>query len=588
MSYSFERELATYGPDADYLPPPIAEARKYCQSFTKSSYENFSVISFLLEKPLVPHFEAVYSFCRWADDLGDQTGGGQKSLDLLRWWRSEVELCYQGKPHHPVFVSLAETIRKFRMPKELFTDLIFAFEQDQMILEYQSQDQLLDYCRYSANPVGRLVLMMWECHDEKALPHSDQICTALQLTNFWQDVARDYDMGRIYLPKQEMERHGYSTEDFQKRLESKAFGDLMKEMVDRTSALFDEGSKLLEMVPAKRRVDLALFVEGGRAILEKIRKQDYKVWSQRPRLSKWEKLCIFLKNWWSGGKVRESGELSQSRDYCRNLSRATAGNFYRTFQLLDSSGSDAMCAIYAFMRISDDLVDDAPDSGTATTALTQWRKKTLDAMEGTFSHPIHPAFVDTIQKHRIPIQYFLDVLDGTGMDLQVREYQTFAELYQYCYRVASAVGLACIHVWGFHDENAKKPAEAAGIALQLTNILRDIPEDFERGRVYLPREDMERFGYTQEMLQRREYNPQFLNLMRFEVQRAKDYYLQARGLAKYLKGRSRGIFLAILETYEAILNKIEENGFQVLGEKIRVHPLHKAWILLRCFLFGQW
>jgi phytoene synthase len=180
------------------------------------------------------------------------------------------------------------------------------------------------------------------------------------------------------------------------------------------------------------------------------------------------------------------------------------------------------------------------------------------------------------------------VLDGTGMDLQVREYQTFAELYQYCYRVASAVGLACIHVWGFRDENAKKPAEAAGIALQLTNILRDIPEDFQRGRIYLPREDLERFGYTPDMLQRREYNRQFLDLMRFEVQRAREYYLQARELAKYLKGRSRGIFLAILETYEAILNKIEENDFQVLGEKIRVHPLRKTWILLRCFLFGQW
>lgn len=587
MSYDFARELQRYGPEADYPAPSVREARQYCRSFTQSSYENFSVISILLEKDLVAHFQAVYSFCRWADDLGDQTGGGERSLQLLKWWREELDLCWKGTPHHPVFVALWPAIQQFHMPRELFSDLIFAFEQDQLITEYQTFEQLLGYCKCSANPVGRLVLAMWGCLNEKTGALSDQICTALQLTNFWQDVARDYDIGRIYLPLDVRLCHGYSPEDLRGRRENDAFREVLKDLVKRTEQMFDEGGRLLELVPSKRRVDLSLFIDGGLAILDKIRQKNYEVWRERPKLSKWEKIRIFARNWLFGPARKENSALMQSREYCRALSKATAGNFYRTFQLLDRKKSDAMCAIYAFMRITDDLVDDAPDRDTAKGALADWRVKTMAAFDQVFSHPIHPAFMDAVIRYKVPTQYFVEVMDGARMDLDVMRYQTFAELYEYCYRVASAVGLTCIHVWGYRNEAARKPAEAAGVALQLTNILRDIREDWERGRVYIPLEDLRRFGYTEEMLGKFEQNQQFQELMKFQIQRAREYYKSARELARYLRGNSRRIYCAILKTYEAILDRIEKNGFDVYGEKIRVSKLQKSWILCKSFLFSR-
>lgn len=288
--------MAKYGPERSYPIPSVGIARQFCKQFTHNNYENFSVVSLLLPSKLVPHFHAVYAFCRWADDLGDETGGGKPTLELLRWWRLELDDCYQGRPHHPIFVALEFTIKKFRIPQQLFKDLIFAFEQDQLVLEYQSYDQLLQYCKYSANPVGRLVLMMWESFSEEKAVYADHICTALQLTNFWQDVARDFDKGRIYIPADYRNRFGYSNTDFNNRVHNPAFLSMMEELVTRTEEMFALGKPLLTMVPKARKVDLELFIEGGVSILGKIKQIEYKVWNKRPTLSKWEKGLIMAKS----------------------------------------------------------------------------------------------------------------------------------------------------------------------------------------------------------------------------------------------------------------------------------------------------
>ena len=312
MGTAFETELARWGPLA--APGPrsttaavmsVAAAQEYCRRFTRRHSENFSVTTLLLPRRLLRHFHAVYSFCRWADDLGDETGGGARALDLLRWWRGELLRCYSGAPRHPVMIALAETITRFDIPPEPFLDLIYAFEQDQLVKRYATYEQLLDYCRHSADPVGRLVLYLFQCFDAERAQLSDRICTALQLTNFWQDVARDFAIGRVYLPEEDCRRFGYSEADLGAHRYNRAFVELMRFQVERTRDLFYRGLPLIERVPAAVRVDVDLFARGGLAVLGKIERQDYNVWRRRPRLAKWEKGMLLLgaawRRWRSAG-----------------------------------------------------------------------------------------------------------------------------------------------------------------------------------------------------------------------------------------------------------------------------------------------
>src|SRR5437660_1134038 len=213
MHNGFTQDLGRWGPRASYATVSRGRAQAYCARLARSHYENFSVATLLLPRRLMPHFYHIYAYCRWADDLGDETGGGPLALDLLQWWREELLRCYDGKPRHPVMVALRDTIRRFDIPPQPFLDLLFAFEQDQLVKCYASYDQLLGYCRYSANPVGRLVLNLCGSFNAELARLSDVICTGLQLANFWQDVARDLDLGRVYLPEEDRRRFAYVDAD---------------------------------------------------------------------------------------------------------------------------------------------------------------------------------------------------------------------------------------------------------------------------------------------------------------------------------------------------------------------------------------
>ncbi|MFO0965891.1 MAG: squalene synthase HpnC [Gemmataceae bacterium] len=292
---AFAAQLRRFGPEARYPVPSLAAARAYCRRLTLSHYENFTVASLLLPRRLLPHFHAIYAYCRWADDLGDETGGGDRALGLLRWWRGELRRCFDARPAHPVMVALLPTIRRFRIPAQPFLDLLHAFEQDQVVKRYDTFDQLLDYCRHSANPVGRLVLYLCDCHDERRGALSDSICTALQLANFWQDVARDLDIGRVYLPAADRRAFGYSDDDLAARRFTPAFASLLRFQVDRARALFHDGLPLVGLVPADVRLDIELFARGGLAILHKIETCGFNVWARRPRLNKWDKAALLLK-----------------------------------------------------------------------------------------------------------------------------------------------------------------------------------------------------------------------------------------------------------------------------------------------------
>jgi len=292
MHSGFAKDLRRYGPDRPRETVGLADARSYCSRLARTHYENFTVASVLLPRCLLRHFHAIYAYCRWADDLADECGGGAGALRLLRWWREELLACYQGAPRHPVMVALQETIRKFQIPPGPFLNLLFAFEQDQIVKRYQTHEQLLGYCRNSANPVGHLVLYLCESYDDCNARLSDHVCTALQLANFWQDVARDLDIDRVYIPEEDRIRFGYGEADLQARLYNPAFVQLMGFEVNRTRDLFYRGLPLLERVGAEIRPDIELFIRGGLAILRKIERCRYNVLAARPALAKWEKAAL--------------------------------------------------------------------------------------------------------------------------------------------------------------------------------------------------------------------------------------------------------------------------------------------------------
>ena len=284
-------------PEASGRQWSLTDSLQYTRWLATHHYENFHVVSLLLPKRLHQDFFNVYAFCRWADDLGDETGDPEESLRLLEWWRGELRALYAGDPpSHPVFVALAETIRRHDLPIEPFDDLIEAFIQDQTITRYRDWDHVLDYCRRSANPVGRLVLMLCGYRDEARFRLSDATCSALQLANFWQDVAVDLEKDRIYLPCHLLDRHGCCEEDLFARRCTPAFRRVMRDAVDYAQALFEQGLPLSGMVDRRLALDIDLFSRGGMKVLDKIRAQNYDVLSSRPAISKSERAMLFLRS----------------------------------------------------------------------------------------------------------------------------------------------------------------------------------------------------------------------------------------------------------------------------------------------------
>jgi squalene synthase HpnC len=284
--------------------PSLAEARAYCRRYTRRHSENFSVATLFLPRHLVPHFHAVYSYCRYADDLGDESGSPARALERLAQWRAELLKMHAGSPRHPIMVALRETVIRFAIPPKPFLDLLTAFEQDQTTPRYETFDQLLGYCAHSADPVGRILLHLFECFDSERSALSDCTCTALQLANFWQDVRRDFALGRVYLPAEDMARFGYGEADLQANRFTPAFAALMRFQVDRTRELFERGLPLVDRIPSNVRLDVELFARGGLAILNKIERQGYNVWQRRPRLSRLEKALLILKTLGRSGRFR--------------------------------------------------------------------------------------------------------------------------------------------------------------------------------------------------------------------------------------------------------------------------------------------
>lgn len=294
----FLDDLERLGPRPDGTTPAVGrdEAWAYCDRLARAHYENFSVVTWLTPRPLRPAFRSIYAFCRWSDDLGDEVGDPARSTALLAWWRGELEALYAGEPpRHPVMVALGETAREFAIPIEPFRALIAAFEQDQVVAEYATYAQLRDYCTRSADPVGHLVLYLARSHTPENARLADLTCTGLQLANFWQDVARDLAIGRIYLPREDRDRFGYADADLRARRFTPEFAALLRFEVGRARDLLRSGRALVDRLPPALAVDVDLFNRGGLAILDRIEAQGFDVWRRRPEVGKAAKLGLLLR-----------------------------------------------------------------------------------------------------------------------------------------------------------------------------------------------------------------------------------------------------------------------------------------------------
>jgi phytoene synthase len=271
--------------------------------------------------------------------------------------------------------------------------------------------------------------------------------------------------------------------------------------------------------------------------------------------------------------------IAASYEYCRRVARSRARNFYYSFVLLSPPQRKAMCAVYAFMRRADDLSD---EPGATRESIESWGAAMEAALDGRFDgHPLWPAFRHTVSRFGIPREYFREMIAGVLSDLEPRRVEVFDDLYRYCYQVASVVGLTAVHIFGFDTPSALPLAEKCGVAFQLTNILRDVAEDAARGRVYLPAEDLRRFGVTERDLVAGKLTGPFIELMRFETARARAYYEESRPLLDLVHPRSRPSLWALVAIYSRLLERIESSGYDVLARRVRLPAAEKCWIVVR-------
>ncbi len=616
-----ELEIAAKVP-ADGCAPDVAQA--YTRWLATHHYENFNVASWLLPKELHQHFYNLYAYCRWADDLGDEIPEKERALELLNWWERELDACYEGKPAHPVFVALHETVVAKDVPKQPFADLLKAFRQDQAVKRYGSWEAVLDYCVYSANPVGRLVLYLCGYRDAQRQKLSDATCTELQLANFWQDVSHDLEKGRIYIPLDRAVAHGVSESDIVGKKFSGQYVTLMKELIARTRELFEEGLPLSRKVKGKLSVDLEMFSRGGLAVLDAIEKMGYDTLNRRPKVSKGKQVRLLgraivaqvvsgksatlrKKTLAMPSAPRDTSEpldVGSSYERCHAIARAAHSNFYPAFFLLPKAKRDGIVALYAFMRLIDDVSDEGTNLAEKQRGLATWRAALDQAISGQSqvfdgnaamespasalpgADEVLPALVDTMGRYDMPTRYLHDLISGAEMDLTIQTYPTFERLKEYCYRVAGTVGLTCTHIFGFNDAKALDLSEKLGLAFQLTNIIRDVREDYTLGRVYLPDEDLARYGVAKGDFGRNEATLGVHELLRFEAERAWKLYEEGAGLLNLIEEDSRGTLWLLVHTYSALLARIEAADFAVFGERVRLSKSDKLKLIAKA-RFGR-
>ena len=572
--------------------PPLDAAYAYCLRLATTHYENFTVGSWLLPRHLRRPLAALYAFARCADDFADE-GDVPAAVRRARLddWERQLEACFAGHATTAVFVALADTARRFAMPIEPFRRLLRAFRQDVAFTPFATFDDLLAYCRNSAAPVGHLVLALFGYHDAERQALADRLCIGLQLANFWQDLGVDVGRGRVYLPLDLLRAHGLSPEALGDGAARDSLRSLVRAEVARARTLLLEGLPLADRVVPRLAREVRLFAWGGLAILARIAAQDFDVVAERPTVSRGERGALMLRALVRRTPparlvdpppipVRRAPALAEAYVYCAEVTRRSSSNFFYAFRLLPPPRREALCAVYAFCRFVDDIADDAA-RGAPAALLARWREELERIYDGAPTHPIGRALADAARRFPLDRQHFLDLIRGVELDLTRRRYATFDELHEYCYLVASTVGLLCIEIFGHRQASAREYAVDLGVAFQLTNILRDVTEDAARGRLYLPLEDLRRFECREADLFSGRYSPRVGALLAFECGRARAYYLRAGGVLAPEDRAALAPAEAMRLIYERLLRRIEARHFDVFGgSKVTLPRYEKVTLAL--------
>ena len=492
-----------------------------CLRLAREHYENFPVASRLLPRAMRPHIAAIYAFARIADDFADEgTAPPAVRLERLEDWQRRLHAAASGAPIRSsdldadaVFIALSETIRRCRLDVALFEDLLGAFGQDVLVTRYERWEDLLDYCRRSANPVGRLVLAVAGCRDAGAGVESDAVCTALQLTNFWQDLERDWRHGRLYVPLAIVRDAGAAEADLDRAVWTPAWRRALQEVGGRTRALFEAGRAVTGRVARTAALGTLRHVAwrrpgAGAARARRLRCLPVAAVARlaRRRAHRLESADMALRGSVSERATRsERGGEAPSESACRESGGKAPGSrmtrktsFYYSFLVLPAPQRRAILAVFDFCRAVDDSVDLETDVARAGAGLQRWREEVGRVFDGaTPRTPQGRQLQPFVKSFRLPQAQFDALVEGVAMDAAPRRYASFAELEPYCHRVASSVGLICAAVFDARDPASAAYALDLGVALQLTNILRDVAVDLRRDRCYLPGDDLQQFGVSE-------------------------------------------------------------------------------------------
>ena len=568
------------------------EADALCLRMARRHYENFSVASLIVPRPLRLHLARIYAYCRTTDDLGDECGGD--ALWRLQRWQSEVEAMFQGHPPvHPVLVALAGTVRRFEIPPEPFLDLIAANVQDQRVSAYATWEEVRDYCMLSAAPVGRMVLRLFEVADPRAVPLSDDVCIGLQLANFAQDVAVDRAKGRTYLIQSELDRLGLP--------------GAVEAMCEHALKLLQSGRELEQLpMPGRLRLQLSLYRRGGEAIIAAIQREGFRTDRSRPQVATATKLGLVAGAVSEGVRGRGDGSLAAAERYCQRMARREAGNFYWGFIALPHTQRISIYALYDFARQIDDATDgpgatDAgvwldvssgrhgserpPADGNARAQLELQRRRLRRALAGDpAGDPVMQVLARAVQRHSIPASELEELVSGVEMDLHQNRYATWDELRGYCQLVAGVVGRMCVRIFGFDGDDALERADSLGAALQLINILRDVREDASLGRVYLPQDELARFGVSETSLLAGRPDGAWTSLVEFEAARARRLYASGIQVCEHIPGPARACVRTMAGIYSGILDRIEAEPELPLRQRVRLSSAEKAQVMLRSWM----
>jgi 15-cis-phytoene synthase len=577
--------------------PPLPALPPEAELLAQADHENFPVVTRLVPQDAREQLLAVYAFARLTDDLGDEHRGDRSAA--LDWLEGDLRAALEGRPSHPVTARLSRAIAATDMPAAPFFDLIAANRRDQAIVRQATWDELLEYCRLSANPIGAAVLAIAGVLTPEREALSDRVCSGLQVVEHLQDVGEDAATGRIYLPADDLQRFGVVDADLMARKASPALRSLVAFELARARELLAAGIPLTRSLRGWCRLAVAGYVGGGLAAANAIEAANYDVLAHPGRPGRVRTLRHTLRVLAATTarprpEGRDRPELDRAYAACAEITRREAKNFAYGIALLPPPKRRAMAVVYALARRVDDIVDEPGPVEARSRALDELEAQaTRTLAEGVTAVPGDPVLValaDVVRGYPLPPDAVADLFEGCRRDLVPARTATFDDLVGYCRQVAGSVGRLSLAVFGTDRPALAAPlADDLGVALQLTNVLRDVVEDRDRlGRVYLPADDLARFGCAPDASGPAD---RLAALLTFEAERARAWYERGLGLLPHLDHRSRACVAAMAGIYHRLLDQIERDPGAVLRGRISLTTGQKLGVAARSlvpFPIGPW